>query len=109
MFAFELQLHGRVLCTAGLADLGVLTSMVTRVARADGTESTELTVGGLNSATNEYLDWCKEDVGLGDVITLRILDTPTPDPPSVRRQDPQLEERERRRYYEKLKREYEGE
>jgi len=52
MRAFEVHLNGKRLCVAGIGEDGVLTAIITDVARKDGNDL-DLTVGGLVSRTGD--------------------------------------------------------
>jgi hypothetical protein len=95
MIAFEIELNGEPLGTAGADDLSVLTAIVSAVGKL-GPNSTgahqrenhydiELTVGGLTSragdASDEHLDWVKRNLKPGDVITVRLVEAERGDTP----------------------------
>jgi hypothetical protein len=108
MTAFEVSLNGRRFCTAGLTD-GVLTAIMTRVnrpqAESQRSRSTSkkvflsLSVGGLNTATDEHLRWKTRNLKQGDVVTLRVVEVPRVDKPREREaRDPRKELRAKQRY-----------
>jgi hypothetical protein len=95
MIAFEIELNGESLGTAGADDLSVLTAIVTAVGKL-GSNSTgahqrerhydiELTVGGLTSraegSPDEHLDWIRRALKTGDVVTVRLFETDAADAP----------------------------
>lgn len=95
MIAFEIELNGESLGTAGANDLSVLTAIVTAVGKL-GRDSTgayqrehhydiELTVGGLTSraegSPDEHLDWIKRALKTGDVVTVRLVEAEAADAP----------------------------
>jgi hypothetical protein len=95
MIAFEIELNGESLATAGTEDLSVLDAIVCAVGKL-GRESQgaqrhqhdheiELTVGGLTSradhSADEHLVWIKRTLKLGDVVTLRLVDAVSVDAP----------------------------
>src|SRR5688572_1183421 len=95
MIAFEIELNGELLGTAGADDLSVLTAIVTAVGKL-GPNSTgahqrerhydiELTVGGLTSradgSSDEHLDWIRRALKTGDVVTVRLFETDSVDAP----------------------------
>jgi hypothetical protein len=108
MLCFEAKVNDEPTITAGEAGISVLTAITTYVSNRN---ELDITVGGLcnRSATdNEHLRWLKRRLRAGDTVVLRVIETETADPPSSRdRADPDFVERERRRHYEELKREYE--
>jgi hypothetical protein len=86
MKAFEVSLNGQRLCTAGAGDDGVLATGITWVGGSPPRPASELTfrVGGIDSATGEYLDWPVPQVNVGDEITIRIVETESIDPANRR-------------------------
>jgi len=95
MIAFEIELNGELLGTAGADDLSVLTAIVTALGKL-GPNSTgarqrerhydiELTVGGLTSraegSSDEHLDWIRRALKTGDVVTVRLFETDGVDAP----------------------------
>jgi hypothetical protein len=67
-------------------------------------------VGGLAhdpDGTSVHVSWLRQPLKLGQQITLPVVETKDADPPRTRnREDPTRTERQRREYYERLKREY---
>jgi hypothetical protein len=86
MKAFEVFLNGVKLCTAGVHDHGVLSTIVTWVGRADGRAQPNAgfhcCVGGLDSSTGRHMRWARPTIDVGDVITIRIVNTEVIDPES---------------------------
>jgi hypothetical protein len=97
MIAFNIEVNGKSLGSAGTDDLSVLTTIVSAVGKlgresqgAPGPERShqvELTVGGLTARAvpgeNEHLDWIKETLKPGDVVTVRIVEAASADPPKT--------------------------
>ena len=95
MIAFEVELNGESLGTAGADDLSVLTAIVKAVGKLGPNSSgarqrehhydLELTVGGLTSragaACDEHFDWVERKLKPGDVITIRVVDAERGDTP----------------------------
>ena len=88
MIAFEIELNGESLGTAGANDLSVLTAIVTAVGKL-GRDSTgayqrehhydiELTVGGLTSRAEGSP---KRALKTGDVVTVRLVEAEAADAP----------------------------
>ena len=105
MIGFEVVLNGTRICTAAAGDDGVLTAIVTSVGKRN---ELELKIGGL--VKDAHLDWpVPKNLAVGDEITVRVVQTDRPDPPTTtQRDDTALVEEGERRYYERLKRKYEG-
>ncbi len=122
MICFEIFINGNKACTAGVdSEYGVLTSMLTWVKRdlnnfsastRDNIPSEELDLrvsGQISRSQNDYenLDWIKESLSIGDEIKIRIIDSPKADePPQRQSSDPNFVEKQKQKYYEKLKKEY---
>jgi len=92
MIAFEIELNGESLGTAGADDLSVLSAIVNAVGKLGPASSgahrredrydMELTVGGLTSRADgqdEHLDWIERTLKPGDVVTIRLVETKTAD------------------------------
>lgn len=84
MKAFEVFVNGHFVCRAGLND-GVLTAIVHWIGGADAPEDTFLSVGGLDSQANQYVDWSVPTIGVGTEITVRIVDAEQVDTPAKRK------------------------
>ena len=84
MRAFIVSVNGKRLCTAGIATDGVLSSHVTWSGR-EGSGGFHMHVGGLEIASNEHLSWPVKEIGVGDEIVTRIIETETVDDPLSRR------------------------
>ena len=116
MVAFEVKVNGKKVCTAGVADFGVLTTILTwvrrkaartgqRARRHGAEEELTLDVSGLNG--DEHLKWIASSLHVGDRVSIRVLDAKAVDVPTRRyHDDPQMVKKAKRRYYEQLKREY---
>lgn len=96
MIVFEIELNGEALGRAGAEDLSVLTAIITAVGKL-GPQSqgsvehetnyhTGLSVGGLtarsNPAEDEHLEWLKRQLGPGDIVTVKIMESPSADSPT---------------------------
>jgi hypothetical protein len=88
MKAYEVYLNGRHLVTAGVGLNGVLSTIVTWTtvsppAREGG--EFHFYVGGVDGQTGEHIDWSVPDVGVGDEITIKIIETDQISPEDHRR------------------------
>lgn len=84
MRALEVSLNGKKLFVAGLED-GALTAMVCLVDRMGETDDF-LDVRGTNGPMPGIShQWGMQFVGVGDAITIRIVETDTIDAPKVKR------------------------
>ena len=107
MLCFEVQINDRPPVTAGAEEISVLVAALTYVSEHD---DLGLRVGGMISyskTNNEHLDWLNASLQVGDSISIRVVDSTEPtEPTSRKRDDPELAERARRKYFEQLKKEY---
>ena len=118
MIAFEVNINGKRICIAGIADFGVLSAILSWARRRpensrDGKSiEEELTfeVGGLDStdaAVSEYLKWLATPLQVGDIVSISVIECDQAETPSERRrEDPDAAAKVKKRYYEQLKREY---
>ncbi len=104
MRAFEVYLNGRKLCTAGIAEAGVVTSCITWVTGPDPKEpeDMELRVGGLVSRTHTHVDWMHRIVRNGDEIRIVVCDKEKVSKP--KKSHSESEETRKKRKLEYLKR-----
>jgi hypothetical protein len=116
VIAFKVSLNGKHVCTAGVGEFGVVSAIVTWVRRRpeksrDGKSiEEELTadIGGLDSDANEHLKWLARRLRVGDRITLEVINADRVHKPKRRyRDDPKMVERAKKRYFERLKKEFE--
>jgi hypothetical protein len=121
MIAFEIAIDGQKTCTAGVGDEGVLSVIATWVRRpardpetgemvpGQFAEELALDAGGLThdpDGAAVQVRWLRQSLKVGQQITLTVVETSDADPPRTRdRTDPADAERQKRRYYEWLKRE----
>ena len=98
MKCFEVTINGQKVCTAGIGDDGVLTSILSLVAKPQTaseltpesghetpSESLHLRVSGLASSTvgvDEAVEWLHRDLEVGDEIVIRIIEAPDCDDPT---------------------------
>ena len=121
MITLEVHLNGKRLCRAGVGAHGVVSAITMWVNRAVRTatgdivpgkfeEFSELSVGGLGSTSggaDVLVKWAQPRLKVGDEIRIRVVDGARPTKPRTRKRvDPKLEDKAKRREYERLKREY---
>src|SRR4051794_531028 len=96
MIVFEIELNGQSIARVGTDDLSVLTAIVTAVGKlgpqSQGSTDHEsdyhadLSVGGLtgraDASQDEHLDWLKQRLNPGDVVTIKIVESSSADAPS---------------------------
>ena len=105
---FEVRINDGPAVISGRAGISVLSSTLTFVSSSN---ELELRVGGLASAgthDNEFLEWIKQDLKIGDRVSIRIVESDSLSAPiAVERDDPGDSERKERKYYEQLKKKFE--
>jgi hypothetical protein len=110
MICFELYINGRKIATAGISTTGVVSAilcLVTPNRARKRKQELDLSLGGLEQ--DEYLKWCeKDDLKIGDEVTVRIIKSESCDEPSSRyKEDPKMDRKRRKEYYKELKKEFE--
>jgi len=119
---FEIYINNKKVCTASIGDDGVLSSILTLAKRShkkvDGVErklpkeELYIEVGAYMTKSNsqsEHVKWLNQELNLGDLIQIKIIDTQEPDTPTERRpENPKDIEVKERAYYEKLKKKFES-
>ncbi len=89
MPVFEVYLDGEKVAVSGLEREGILTTMLTWCRRPDDApgprEELELAVSGLDSPSDEHLEWFRRAIEFGSEIRIRPLETGIPMPPLQRR------------------------
>jgi hypothetical protein len=84
MRGLEVQLNGKTLCTAGVAEPdAVLNAIVNIIGRRQADYDMHIRVGGMEK--NEFLIWTTTRLTVGDEITIRVVEAPSMDPPSQRK------------------------
>jgi hypothetical protein len=86
MKAFRVNVNGKPLCTAGIGALGVLHVIVDWVRRKGERRDGEFdfSIGGLDTASEEQVRWSVPQIGVGDEITIRVVESDEIDTPSLR-------------------------
>jgi hypothetical protein len=114
MVAFEIYVDGEKLCTAGVGGTGVLTAITTWVNRGNPAQGqTDLRVGGLAHTQpgqgRAQVDWVHRLLQLGSEVRIRVIETGRVDEPGTTKAIDAADDLEsERRYYEKLKKKFEG-
>jgi len=109
MRAFQVYLNGKMICTAGVGDDGVLTTNVTSVTGIRNTSSGRsksmqredlfIEVGGLISPRREHVGWLQRSLRLGDDVRITVVERESVDRPrSRKRTDPTQELRAQKKY-----------
>jgi hypothetical protein len=107
-YGFNVDLNAEHLCTAGIdAQHYVITCILSSIMRKDEeTQEISIAVGGLNSVTNDSLEWSNKLLSDGDVITIKVIDKNF-DPPLKMYTSPDKESvlNQKIKYYYRLKEE----
>ena len=114
MICFQIEINDEKVCTAGIGEFGVLTATLAWVRNRDqptqdaqDTTGIALNVGGLTdrgSGSDEFVEWIRRKLSVGDEIRLTILRDVDYDEPSERNQRDSIEQAEKaREYYEQMK------
>jgi hypothetical protein len=87
MRAFEVYLNGKRLCLSGVGDDGVLSAIVSAMMRKKRTKrrgDLSLSVGGLVSPVREHVTWVRQNLRVGDEISVKVVETNSTDEPIER-------------------------
>jgi hypothetical protein len=82
MISFQVAINGKLLCTAGVDDDGVISTIVSWGGRRGRDRANaDLQVGGLTKGV--HLRWVDgfDRLAVGDVVTVRVIDAESVDPP----------------------------
>jgi hypothetical protein len=78
MKAFLVSVNGKRVCLAGIGDNGVMGVAVQSVEgkslKAVLKKQLKLIVGGLDSVSGEHVHWKTPQIGIGDKITIEIIE-----------------------------------
>jgi hypothetical protein len=74
MKAFMLFVNGEHLCTAGVGCNGVLTAHVTWVGKPGSDGDLFMSVGGLDSSTDEHVRWKVPNLHVGDEVSILVVE-----------------------------------
>jgi hypothetical protein len=98
MRAFEIDVNGRRLCVAGIADSGVLSAMLTSVTER-GRNDLNLHVAGLVNPTEEHLIWRDLRLKVGDEVRVTVTDTESVDKARQQHRRDRAEELRSQKHY----------
>ena len=106
MIALEVTVNGKLVTRAGIAGDGVVSLTLSRVTQ-DGDGELVLEVSGI--AGDEHVAWFRSDLGVGETLSVSVVETDEADPPATRyAADSDVVESAEREYYEQLKAKYES-
>jgi hypothetical protein len=86
MKAFVVAINGQRICTAGVGTDGVLSVIANWFGNASRGDpgGFMLSASGLDSSAGEHVTWDTPAIGLGDVVTVELVEVEDVDPPSDR-------------------------
>jgi hypothetical protein len=79
MTAFHVSINGHRLCVAGIGKDGVMNTILDWIGNPGAQDILSLTVGGLDNATNEFVEWSKQPLKQGDELLVRIIEVESVD------------------------------
>ena len=86
MRAFDVYVNGKQLCVAGIGKNGVLNAVLNHIT-GRGRDEIHLRVGGLDSTTEEHVNWTSfVQLAVGDEVLIKIIETDAVDKPQEREQ-----------------------
>jgi hypothetical protein len=114
MIAFEVHLNGKKVCTAGVGDLGVLSTIVTwrgtqpyKKGEQLVAEFLTLDAGGLSSS-GEHLRWVGRKIKRGDEVSIKVVEVASADKPRERkRPNPAKDLRRQKEYVRRMAKQFE--
>jgi hypothetical protein len=88
---FEVKLNEQVLCRAGFKDkYYVLSCILDSVSREqDQDKEIRLSIGGLNSVSNQHVKWSASQLNIGDNISIKVISQNFDSPSEIIEQDPE--------------------
>ena len=86
VFGFKVLINDKPICRAGFEkDNSVVTCILNSIRRErDESEILDINVGGLNSETEQYVDWFNGALQEGDKITIEIIKEDFDPPATIR-------------------------
>jgi hypothetical protein len=80
MLAFEVLVNGKRLCIAGTGQMDVVSAAISWARRE--ADTINFHVGGIAAGDQgEHLSWNTPTIGIGDEVTIRLVDANTSDGP----------------------------
>ena len=75
-YGFEIELNGKKIVRAGLDCRHYVLSCIFNSLRRDRDESEELNIGvsGWDIKADQHVTWMREDLKLGDILSIKIID-----------------------------------
>lgn len=96
MIAFEVTVNGVRVGTIGVGDNGYLTATIHWVGTDGVSSEVGMGYGGIDARTDEHVYWPRPpDLNVGDVVSIRIIETDAADPPRARKTLAQIAEEDR--------------
>jgi len=85
MIAIELYVNDQKISTASLEN-GVMSAIVNwiKLQEEDDSWHAGISLAGLDNKTSEHVRWVQQDLGVGDEVRIRLVETDTVDAPVAR-------------------------
>jgi hypothetical protein len=83
---FNVLINEEVICRAGFDNANSVVSCILNSIRRknDDSEVLNISIGGLNSDTNQHVDWHRDNLQTGDKISIEIISDNFDTPSSIR-------------------------
>ncbi|MEL6493021.1 MAG: hypothetical protein AAFQ95_23975 [Cyanobacteria bacterium J06621_3] len=108
MLAFRVVVNGQIQCTVGSDSVANVIAGL-QGEKTGGAEPPRFDVAGMTDAST-HVYWHQQTLAVGDTIQIEVVDVPASSisaPIKIRTDIPDMVEREKRAYYERLKAQYE--
>jgi hypothetical protein len=113
MIAFEVHLNGKKICTAGVGNVGVVTTSLAwrgpqpyQKGGPSIAEYLRLDVGGLANS-GEHLRWLDRKLKQGDVVSIKVVEVDSADKPRERqRPNPEADLRRQKQHVRRMAKEF---
>jgi hypothetical protein len=114
MIAFEVHLNGKKVCTAGVGEIGVLSTILSwrgsqpyEKGGPPVPEYLRLDIGGIDGGSREHVRWLDRKIKRGDIITIKVVETNAATKPREReRPDPAADLRRQKQYVRRMAKQF---
>ena len=86
IFGFKVLINEEIICRAGFENANSVVSCILNSVRRknDDSEELDISIGGLNSDTNQHVDWHRNNLQTRDKISIEIISDNFDTPSSIR-------------------------
>ena len=114
MIAFEVHLNGKKICTAGVGEIGVLSTILawrgSQPYEKGGPtvpEYLRLDIGGIHGGSGEHVRWLDRKIKRGDIVSIKVVEAASAAKPRERkRPDPAGDLRRQKRYVRRMDKQF---